>query len=414
MRFIKSLPLLTLFSLYASADTFILESGKSLEGKIISEDDESYLLEIQVTHSIKDEKRIKKSEIKEIIKVSEEEIAFNSLKPYLDAPDLSSEKEYIEKIGKLSTFVVKFPDSEHIDFVNKAISKLQDELKSIKEGAIKLNGLIIPESGILANQYDIDASILLKKLHRLHEANSSHDILKIWEKFYPEYSYSSSMEEAVPIMISTLRRYRSQLANLRDTLPSRVKKRKAAMERLNEDDEQRTIEALKEREQLFKTIHQQERETGRIWLTLDDYDNNIINYNLKKTEEVMKLLHGFNPAKTANGGLIYRNAWTAITAGNIAEAESALQEFSRLKIPNKYYDMLNEKLAEKKAEIQVAEAAAQAEKEKKKKFNPISESDPNSIEEKTPDELFDEDKEKKGTFNKLKDRKKRLEELEIE
>ena len=57
-----------MFLASASADTVLLNNGQSVEGKIVYEDDTYYMLEVQVSKGIKDEKKILKSDIKSITK----------------------------------------------------------------------------------------------------------------------------------------------------------------------------------------------------------------------------------------------------------------------------------------------------------------------------------------------------------
>ena len=69
------------------ADTITLKDGTKLEGKILEENPSTIKIEYNVTKSIKDIKSISRSEIKEITKVSEDEIAFDSIKSLLPTDD---------------------------------------------------------------------------------------------------------------------------------------------------------------------------------------------------------------------------------------------------------------------------------------------------------------------------------------
>ena len=52
----------------AGADTIILKNGTRYQGRVLKDEGESYLLEIQVTRSIKDERRVAKADIEKIEK----------------------------------------------------------------------------------------------------------------------------------------------------------------------------------------------------------------------------------------------------------------------------------------------------------------------------------------------------------
>ena len=72
------------------ADTIKLKDGSILEGKILEESPSTIKIEYNVTKSIKDIRSINRSEIKEIDKVSEDKIAFNTIKSLLPTEDLLS------------------------------------------------------------------------------------------------------------------------------------------------------------------------------------------------------------------------------------------------------------------------------------------------------------------------------------
>ena len=95
------------------ADTIKLKDGTTLEGKILEENPSTIKIEYNVTKSIKDIKSINRSEIKEITKVSEDEIAFNAIKSLLPTEDLLSTDDYdkilADKEKEIPNFFVTRP-----------------------------------------------------------------------------------------------------------------------------------------------------------------------------------------------------------------------------------------------------------------------------------------------------------------
>ena len=79
----------------ASADTIILKNGTRYEGRILKDEGDSYLLEIQVTRSIKDERRVAKADIEKIEKEDVAASDFAELAKLTDTPDLLKEGEVV-------------------------------------------------------------------------------------------------------------------------------------------------------------------------------------------------------------------------------------------------------------------------------------------------------------------------------
>ena len=109
----KTLCLSTLLCTALHADTIVLKSGEKHTGRVISENSTSYLFEIDVTNSIKDELRIPKDDVKQIIKESIESKDFKLVASMVPVRDLQPATAYPERIKITKTFIRKFPKSEY-------------------------------------------------------------------------------------------------------------------------------------------------------------------------------------------------------------------------------------------------------------------------------------------------------------
>ena len=111
----KNLSIITLCllanSLFSAADTFILKDGTKLEGKILSEEKDAYLLEVQITKSIKDERKVLKTDVADITRVSLDIIAYEAIAKFTPTPDLLTAAEYLQKISTTEKFLEAHPAS---------------------------------------------------------------------------------------------------------------------------------------------------------------------------------------------------------------------------------------------------------------------------------------------------------------
>ena len=111
-----------------SADSIKLKNGTVLEGKIVEETTESITIEYKVTKSINDIKTVKRSDVLEIQKESEDEKAFKKLNGILPTDDLLNAEEYDEIInGPLTEFLKNFPASKHKGKVQEVVDELKKE-----------------------------------------------------------------------------------------------------------------------------------------------------------------------------------------------------------------------------------------------------------------------------------------------
>ena len=153
------------------ADTIKLKDGTTLEGKILEESPSTIKIEYNVTKNIKDIKSINRSEIKEIDKVSDDEIAFNTIKSLLPTDDLLSTDEYDKILGdKPAKFLALYPSSKHKDSVQKVIDEIKKEKAVTESGGIKLNGKWITGDEAAKDEYNHQ---LLKSANSCSENNQS-------------------------------------------------------------------------------------------------------------------------------------------------------------------------------------------------------------------------------------------------
>ena len=178
-----------------TADTILLKSGKKYEGKVISQDDKSYLVEVYVTKSIKDERRIPKDLVREIIPQAKDAKDFEIVKNLVPTPDRLDANAYAPRIKTAQEFLTKFPKSKHSKLVKTIIQTLEKEHHAISKGGIKLGGQLISAADLEANAYDIHARILLLDM-KSHASNGNYQqALRKWETLQNTYSKSARKQE---------------------------------------------------------------------------------------------------------------------------------------------------------------------------------------------------------------------------
>lgn len=196
-----------LFSLHGMADTVTLKDGTKYEGKITQETPEQVTMTVQVTAGITDERTIKRTDIAQVDKTSEEDLAYAALKNVKpDAMIALSEEGYKSAIATLNAFLEKYPQSTHNADVHAAIDALQGEQKNVEAGQVKLWGMWIPKKEIPARSQQIQAQTLyltMKSLAAQGDVIGALNTFDQIEKTYPgSRAYPLGIEFVKPIVSS--------------------------------------------------------------------------------------------------------------------------------------------------------------------------------------------------------------------
>lgn len=354
------------------ADTIVLKSGKKYEGRVISEDEKSYLLEIQVTKTIKDERRVPKNQIDEIIKETKEDKSFKDISKLVPTPDLLPASTYKKRVELAQEFVSKFPKSANIKEAKKILAQLEKEHRTIAAGGLKLDGQLISHSDMEANAYEIHARMLLQDIKKLAAAEKHHEALRKWQALKKDYKNSTSFQKGVPVAQRVLRSYQSKLKQLMDTLDTRTEKRKSALLSMNENDRRRTEAVLAEKQKNYAALVEREKtELQFKWLTVDPFEKESIDHNHRQTISELSTLSNIRLSEIKQAGPSYRSAWTALAEGNLEVANQQLQKLQTLQIPARYMEPLQKQLKDKQLAHQQAlekarqEAAAEKARQEK-------------------------------------------------
>ncbi|MBT8038161.1 MAG: hypothetical protein KJO21_11505 [Verrucomicrobiae bacterium] len=343
-----------------TADTIVLKTGTTYEGKILSETADSYLVEIHHSKSIKDERRIPKDQVRKIIEAEKDAKDMAIVKALVPTPDRLTTAAYERRIQTAKSFLTRYPQSTHLKEVTTILKTLEKEHTVIAKGGIKLDGQLISPSDIEANAYDIDARILFGKIK--HAAKSGHyqRALRRWETLKNNYPHSTAYQSSLAMVPRILFAHQSDLKNSLRTLKAREAKRQSALKSLNEGDRLRTIAALAENKQSYKArIENEKKELKTQWLTIDPYHQGALEYNLKNAEAELKRLSSYDPSKFKPAGPTYRDAWSALAKNNLEDASLLIHHLKSFKLPDRYTAPLVQRLEEKQtAQIKAEQQAA--------------------------------------------------------
>ena len=323
-------------ALPCAADTFLLKDGTTLNGAIISQAGDSYTLEVQVTKSIKDERKIAKSDVVKITPEQPGEAAFEAVAKMLPTPGLLTADDYKAKIAVVEKFVKEYRDSAKLTDAKTVLATLKSEHDAVAAGGIKFNDKILTAPEYQANAYDFDARVKETKIRGLVNANEFLQALRLFAEFNRDYPNTISYAALVPLMRQVIHSQLAEAKELLQTLDARTKERAAGVERMPLADRKITDAAIKEEDALIQARYKAEKEAKQNWVTTSPFHKASSEDTVKFCELELARLAAGKALLGVDGGQAYRDAWTAVHGGNAAAVATALAAAKTATVPARY------------------------------------------------------------------------------
>lgn len=309
--------------LISRADTFTLKDGSVVEGAVLSETAEAYVVEVQVTKSIKDERTIPKSEVVKVARELLDRTAFEELTKFENAPDFSTADDYSVRITAFTKFIADFPESIKVFDARKIIEKLKAEVAQIEAGGIKYNGLIIAKEDYLANAYELDSRALLVKIRGSIAKNEIKPALRSFTELDRDFSGTEALTAIGPVISNLIRTYLAEINESISSLQTRLNERKAGLARMAFADRKDTEAAVAEEDAAFEKLYLSEKAAKVDWLTTSPFHLASLTDTAQRATAELARLASRPPLSSSGGDKAFRDAYTAVHRGADAAAKDA-------------------------------------------------------------------------------------------
>jgi hypothetical protein len=337
---LRLLPLLAIAS--AAADSFELKDGTKFEGTILRQEGSDYIIQIQVTKSIKDERRIPKADVVGQVAEKKDETAFLEIAKLVPTPDLLDEKIYAAHSRKIEAFLKEFPKSPKGPEVRKIHDILESERAVIAEGGMKFGGKMMTASERAPKAYALDAGIVAAALKQAVEAGDMLTALRAWSKLETDFPGSTAYRETIPFMVKVMR---SHLANVNTTLTgldARIKNRESGLAGMDANERARSQQAIKEEQDAYLARVAKEKSDGVKWPSLDPFVKVPLEETKRMLDSEIRRLGNLDLANLRNTEQAYEEAYAAITREGATkqEVDAALSKARSANLPQAYLDLL--------------------------------------------------------------------------
>ncbi|MDB4353834.1 hypothetical protein N9Z02_00875 [Akkermansiaceae bacterium] len=369
----------------SSADTITLKSGKVYEGKVLSETETEYNLEVFVTRTIKDRKTVKKSDVESIEVEAPDLKPYEALKDTLPTPDQLPASSYKALIDQtIAPFIRDFPKSEHIDEVKKILSTLEEELKRVEAGDVRIDGNWIAASEWDANAYELDAQLELSKMKEAGSRRRYRQAMIAFENLESSYPSSDAVAQGRELAGEILPRYLRIISAKAASAKEKLATHERNLNNIPIRDAKRVREEFEKGQALHKASVEEARKSRTKWLPENDFDERgLQNIERNITSFITSLSR---PARErTNLSQLYRDGWAAASNGDTTGTEKVISKLRSSRIDEKYLELLATQLEanpapeappeDESTEVAPPEVEEPKEDKKKKKKSAREESD---------------------------------------
>jgi hypothetical protein len=325
------------------ADTITLKDGKVLQGKVLSETSTEYLLEVQVTASIKDERKIAKTDVAKIDRERPETPAFNSIAKLIPSRDFLTAAEYATQIKAVEKFLADFRLSPKAKEATAILTTLKAEAETIGAGGIKLNGTVITAAAYQSNAYEIDARVLEAKIYALSRSGQTVAALRALESFNLDFSGTQAASPLSAQMVPLIKSYLAEVEQAAATIDMQTKERATGLGQMPLESRKNTEAAIKEEMQTIESTYLAEKAAKQNWPTLGPLHKPSHADTLEFGKLELTRLTTAKILATVDTGKVYRDAYATASQGDPATSASAIATAKTALIPPRYLEMLGAK-----------------------------------------------------------------------
>jgi hypothetical protein len=339
-RLFRVLPALLIAT--ASADTFEMKDGSKLEGVILREEGSNYVLSVQITKTIKDEKVVAKGDVLKHTKERKDETEFEELSKLVPTPDLKSADSYSSDISKVESFLKKYPTTARKAEAAKILDTLGDEYAVVKDGGVKFEGKMVSASDRAPNAYGLDAGILAKQFNAAAEKKEYLNALRVWTKLETGFPGSNAYRENIQTALKVLRSYQMLVNTTLSGFDTRTKERAAGLAGMGPGDRARSDQAIKDQQDSYLARVDKEKAEGLKWLSLDPYVKLPLDETKRYIDTEVRRLENLDLTYIPKTQEVYEETYKAVTKTGATkqEIDAALSKARSTSMPPQYFEIL--------------------------------------------------------------------------
>lgn len=323
--------------LLCNGDTFKLKDGTTLEGKVIRDAGDSYVVEVLITKSIKDEVKIPKSNITKIIRDEPDLKAFEEVAKLVPTDDMLTTDDYAQSINSVRQFLKDHPTSGKSKSAKALLATLEAESVQVAAGSIKIGGKMISPADYQANAYDFDARVQEAKIRVLVNDSNFLQALRLFADFDRDYRNTLSYGALVSLMKQVIQAQVDEAKQTLLSLDARTKARELGIQRMGFESRRDTEEAIKSETAELEALYKAEKDARQAWPTTSPFHKASLEDTVKFGEAELARLSTVKTILDLDGGRAYRELWNAVhNRTRVANIATTIANAKTAGVPPRY------------------------------------------------------------------------------
>ena len=353
IQFIPTFFTIAALAVSAHADVLVMKDGTKIEGEVLREDADVYVVEVYVTKTIKDQKRVPKADVSRIDKDRPDEKAFEEIKPLVPTPDMLPLDQYKERILLIETFIKQYPNTSNAKKAEEMLQTLKTEVAQINEGGVKLNDKMVTPAEYRANAYEIDARVLEQKTRDAAKAGDYTGALEAFNELQNDYEGTAAYKDVAPFARKLIDVYRGKVSQLVSNFDARLAQQKKGLASMGVGDRGNAERAIADEAARAQKLYQREKAQKKVWVT-PSLNNKTALQDIQRTaDKELATIDRKSKSLKADGGEAYRNAWEIIhkDGADPKEVKAAVAIARAARMPERYTKMLEDAAKERNIEL---------------------------------------------------------------
>jgi hypothetical protein len=341
----------------AFADTVILNNGEKVEGKILSESDTEVVVE-HMSGTIRDERTIKKTDVKEIKKIPPDVIAWAALKGVNVGDESHDPADYAASVVRFKAFTTSFPKSANVAEANTRIAALEEEKKRVEAGEIKLDGKWLSKTELEQERVQIDGKLLFRRMQKQAAASQLTDAMNTFDAMEKRANGSASFPDAVLLGRQVLISLKYAVEQQKNTLKAHLDENKRRLDNLTGANKQQLEAAHKsEAAQIEAAVVGYER-TNVKWMPLNPSTDRTLGALANRVASETGNLNRYPVEKMKESLAAVETTKKALADDDFAAAEENFKKVS-VWTQNEFIKRLQPQMAEAKTKAAAAKVSAE-------------------------------------------------------
>ena len=333
---------------FLRGESIELRDGTKIEGKILSVNTETVLIEVQTSPAIREEMSYPRSDVAKIQRASQDDVAYAEVAALSVPSTADNPAVYDAPLERVRSFMKNYAYSKNMPEARKLAATLEADRARLVAGEIKLGGVWVAADASPAERTELGGRVQLAKMKESSDPVAAMTAFEVLEK---DHNTSSAYPDSVKVARDSLAKLRAELVRARADLERRTRDQEQGLKLASEDRRLQIEQGIAQEKSAIQAQIERVKQSGSKWVPVLS-DTKVLDDLSSLVESEEARLSKIDTATLAAGATAVSEAQRQLAAGNLSAAKANLEQAQKLWSQHVLLASLQESLKK-------AEAAAQ-------------------------------------------------------